>query len=85
MDVYADTFVPTALADCWFRSQPCPDCGHETLRPVATLGPPHWLCISCDACWMPVQGKLQRVEPWICVGCATRGRRVCIARAQIRR
>ena len=82
MDVFSDTFVPTALADWWFRSQPCPACDRETLRPVANLGPTQWLCESCGDCWIPVQGNLHRVDPWRCAGCATRGRRVCIAATQ---
>ena len=85
MDVFADTFVPAALADWWFWNRPCPSCELETLHPVAGLGPTHWLCASCGECWIPVQGHLQLVEPWSCAGCATRGRRECVAQSQARR
>jgi hypothetical protein len=82
MDIFSDTFVPTALTDWWFRSQPCPACEHEALRPVANLGPTQWLCANCGTCWIPVQGHLQLVDPWRCAGCATRGRSECVSRCQ---
>ena len=82
MEVFNDTFVPTELADWWFRSQPCPACAAESLRPVANLGATQWLCASCGRCWLPTHGYLRAVDPWTCSGCATRDRCECIARTQ---
>jgi len=82
MEVFSDTFVPTELGDWWFRSQPCPACKSDALRPVANLGPTQWLCVSCGRCWNPVHGHLNAVDPWTCAGCATKDRRACIALAQ---
>ena len=64
MEVFTDTFVPTELADWWFRSQPCPACSAESLRPVANLGATQWLCASCGRCWLPTHGYLRAVDPW---------------------
>ena len=82
MEVFSDTFVPTELADWWFRSQPCPECAVRALRPVANLGATQWLCADCGRCWLPTHGYLQAVDPWSCAGCATRDRCDCIARSQ---
>ncbi len=82
MEVFSDTFLPADPCDWWFRSEPCPACDSYALRPVASVGPTQWLCVSCGRCWLPVREHLHAVDPWTCAGCATRDRRECIALVQ---
>jgi DNA-directed RNA polymerase subunit RPC12/RpoP len=78
MSVFEETFLPAAVAEQWFATASCPQCGQRTLRTASTVSEGHWLCTSCSRCWRAVHGRLQAVDPIACAGCARRPRDVCI-------
>ncbi len=74
-----DTRAPSGLTDIWLGSRTCPAC-LGSLRRVTTNGyAAHWMCQLCGRCWGGMHGRLHRVDPLNCGGCASRPREACIA------
>ena len=80
MEPFVDTFFPSGFADAWFATRGCPDCLDQPLRHVRSVDDSHWLCVSCGQCWRVEHGRLRRVDPLTCHGCAERPKSECIAR-----
>ncbi len=51
--------------------QQCPSCGCEQLEPVVETDTleVHFLCRDCKRCWHVELGHVQRMSPYVCLGC----------------
>jgi hypothetical protein len=47
----------------------CPECGGQSLIPVATTKGTNFFCQDCIFCWHLEQGHAQVIDPQTCPGC----------------
>ena len=52
-----------------FALKQCPECGGETLIPVATREGTNFFCQDCVLCWHLERGRVNVVDPQTCPGC----------------
>jgi len=60
----------------------CPECGGETLIPVASREGANFFCQDCVSCWHVERGRTHQVDPQTCPGCQL-GTTRCIERSDV--